>query len=698
LNLILNLLLLMMHPKLNVALLALLASASPPGPACGEDANSAVCMLQLRSRDEYDDRWASHKQSQHPKADQPGHTAHDLDDIADFFGHLPQADAPRRSEAAEPSLSFAQGSDAAAEKAGTAQPSPNPILEAEAPKGPPNTDTDTQGLPHGHSIEGEGVASDPLEKLAPHHHGHDADHTECPGGPYIGGADTGTCFHAGAEIRVGFGKEERQDIEDSFGDNVLMKEWKYFKEGCHKPAQCEFIDPDVNHHQFPVGKSVIRVEGIDIAGNVNHCHRTVYVVDEESPKFVVPSKEVDPSIEIDFPENTCSVTADKPFLEYEEVNGFIDEATDNCDKTVTIVKKLKNAQGDIVYDSSKEGDLPELKGPNQTYTLIYEAIDDYSAGLFAADAPEAVKKAVSRKRIHEASLTLNDVQPPYDFEGCPSDFFVEIEAHETKHTGVFWSPPTVTGDNCEEFGGIPDAEEQTKPLPMYPGMPLEIGAHPIQYAFKDASGNYIQDKECTFTITVEQKAHPVTLTCPTNVTVPTLLHADFGLPIWDEPVAMQGGKILDSSHITYPQGVETNMPFPFGTTVITVKATGEITGKRKYEDQMFDECTFTVTVTDPQIPKVDGRMYRCKDSNRADSMGFASLHGKQPPAKPYEVCGGLALDWMPHDAYVETHHYDVKYSVTRDYRCCRSEMGVDHVCKPVPGTKKSSYCAPEEEE
>merc|ERR1719213_256254 len=123
--------------------------------------------------------------------------------------------------------------------------------------------------------------------------------------------------------------------------------------------------------------------------------------------------------------------------------------------------------------------------------------------------------------------------------------------------------------------------------------------------------------------------------------------------------------------------------------------------KSRASASMRTKCSmnaFTVTVTDPQIPKVDGRMYRCKDSNRADSMGFASLHGKQPPAKPYEVCGGLALDWMPHDAYVETHHYDVKYSVTRDYRCCRSEMGVDHVCKPVPGTKKSSYCAPEDEE
>jgi len=223
--------------------------------------------------------------------------------------------------------------------------------------------------------------------------------------------------------------------------------------------------------------------------------------------------------------------------------------------------------------------------------------------------------------------------------------------HETHHTGVCWSPPTITGDNCEEFGEIPEAEEQTKPNPMYPCMPLEVGAHPVQYAFKDASGNYIQDRECTFTITVEQKAHPVILTCPGNVTTPTLLHADFGLPTWDPPVAMQGGKILDNSHISYPQGVQPNMPFPFGTTVITVKATGEITGTRTDEHLMVDECTFLVTVTDPQIPKVDGRMYRCKESNRADAFGLYAL--TQQAAKPYEVCSGLALDWMPHMAYVK---------------------------------------------
>jgi hypothetical protein len=660
----------MRSAKYNVAFLALLASADLSGSVCAEDADSAVCMLQLKNADEY------HKVEPN---------------VADFFGG---AKAAKRSDGDSQSL-LAHSDSVAASSAGKSEPSasdPGALEGLLNDLGQVHVPLNDLGQVHAHQVEGEGIASDPLEHLAPHHHGHEDGHCpECPGGPFIGEADAGTCFHGGADIHVEFDDE---DIEEFFGDNVLMKEWKYYKEGCHKPAQCEFIDPDVNHHQFPVGKSVVRVEGIDIAGNMNMCHRTVYILDKQVPKFVVPSKEVDPSIEIDFPENTCSISADKPFLEYEEVNGFVNEATDNCDKKVEIVKKLKDEKGDIIYDSSKDTHIPELKGPNQTYTLIYEAVDDYSKDLYTSDAPEVVKNFMIEKKVHEATLKLNDVQPPYDFEGCPSDFVVEIEAHETHHTGVCWSPPTITGDNCEEFGEIPEAEEQTKPNPMYPCMPLEVGAHPVQYAFKDASGNYIQDRECTFTITVEQKAHPVILTCPGNVTTPTLLHADFGLPTWDPPVAMQGGKILDNSHISYPQGVQPNMPFPFGTTVITVKATGEITGTRNDEHLMVDECTFLVTVTDPQIPKVDGRMYRCKESNRADAFGLYAL--TQQAAKPYEVCSGLALDWMPHMAYVETHHYDVHYAVERDYSCCKNELREKHVCKPVPGTTLSSYCVPED--
>jgi hypothetical protein len=640
-------------------------------------------MLQLRNGYGYDDRWAKkdfkseldiERASLEEQPSRPGHEAGPRETYFPFLRN----NTPHKDEEAR----IGRAGGDAESFLDTTRESPS---DETPPTGPEAEGTRGE---HTQKLEGEGVGSDPLKYLAPHHHRDSEKFLECPGGPFTAAADEGSCVHGGAEIHVDFDDE---DIEEFFGDNVLMKEWKYYKEGCHQPAQCEFIDPDVNHHQFPVGRSVVRVEGIDIAGNINHCHRSVYIVDKQAPKFVVPPKEVDTSIEIDFPENTCSINAEKPFLEYEEVNGFIGKATDNCDERVTIVKKLQNSQGEIVYDSSADADVPELKGPNQTYTLIYEAIDDYSAGLFDSRAPEAVKNFVVEKTIHTALLTLKDVQPPYDFEGCPVDFVVEIDAHETRHSGVFWVPPTITGDNCDEFGVLPEAEEQTKPLPMYSGMPLEVGAHPVQYAFKDASGNYIPDRECTFTITVEQKAHPVILSCPSNVTVETIEHADFGLPTWEEPQAMQGGKILGSRHISYVQGVEPNLPFPFGTTVVMVRASGEITGTRNDEHLMFDECTFTVTVTDPQIPKVDGRMYRCKESNRDHGV----LWGKTL-AKPYEVCGGLALDWMPHRAYVDTHYYDVNFVVTRQYECCRSEERVNHVCSPVPGSQKSSYCVPED--
>jgi len=626
---------------LNVAFLGLTAAVSRPQAECRPDDNSAVCMLQLKNANPSQaDVW----QSMHREV---------------FGGRNQQALVER-------------------------QPT-----DTQHPAGPEHHKDYLQPEHTAFDLLGEGIASDPLEHLQPHRHGHseeEHDCPECPGQPFIGEADSDTCGHIGADVHVNFDDE---DIEEFFGDNVIMKEWKYFKEGCHKPAQCELIDPDINHHEFPVGKSVIRVEGIDIAGNMNDCHRTVYILDKQDPKFVVPSKEVDSAIEIDFPEDSCKISGDKPFIEYEEVNGFIAEATDNCDREVTIVKKLQNSTGDIVYDSSTDSEFPDLKGPS-TYTLIYEAVDDYSVSLFN-DAPDAVKTHLKKTVVHEATLTLNDIQPPFDFESCPPDFPVEIDPHETE-TEVFWSPPTITGDNCDEFGTIPEAEEQSKPDPKYPGMTLAVGAHPVKYAFRDASGNLL-DKECRFTITVVQRAHPVTITCPENVTTPTLLHADFGLPEWIPAVAMQGPNQLDASHISYPQGVEVGMPFPFGTTVITVRADGEITGTRIGEELMFDECTFTVTVTDPQIPKIDGRMYRCKGkSNVYVSTAYMIKH----QAAPYEVCNGVALDWLPHDTYTATHGYDVLATTTRDMVCCKSEDNVDHSCQPVPGATNSSYCVPEE--
>ena len=40
-------------------------------------------------------------------------------------------------------------------------------------------------------------------------------------------------------------------------------------------TDCQIIHPDVYHRKYEVGKTVVRVEGYDLAGNKHGCHRTV---------------------------------------------------------------------------------------------------------------------------------------------------------------------------------------------------------------------------------------------------------------------------------------------------------------------------------------------------------------------------------------------------------------------------------------
>jgi len=219
---------------------------------------------------------------------------------------------------------------------------------------------------------------------------------------------------------------------------------------------------------------------------------------------------------------------------------------------------------------------------------------------------------------------------------------------------------------------------------------MPVGSHAVNYALFDSSRNVLEDEECSFTVEVKQRAHPVKLTCPSNVTFQTLPDASFAIVVWEDPVATQGDKILDQSHITYPQGVSHGLPFPFGTTHITVRAEGEITGLRHDEHLQFDECTFAVIVEDPQIPEVDGRLYHCKEDIDKTNPDFV---------KPYRVCGGTDLTWTPHATYIHTHGYDVSGVHEASKECCTDQFDVEHECVPVETDLVSvkplaSYCKP----
>lgn len=507
---------------------------------------------------------------------------------------------------------------------------------------------------------------------------------QCPGLPYVALADLGSCTHGGAEVSVEFNHE---DIEEFFGDNVVMKEWKYFLDGCDE-ANCELINPDVNHHQYAVGKTDVRVEGYDLAGHMNSCIRTVYVKDMQAPVFDEPEIDLNQEIEIHFPPDSCSVSGATPFHEYEEQAGFSGHATDNCDDTIEIVKKIKNAEGNVIYSSDQHGtEMPSLSGPG-SWRMCYVAVDNYAKTLggphaFGHNAPYGADQ--TNYAEHCVDLTISDITPPYDYEMCPDDIYIEIEAHENE-TVVEWTLPTIMGDNCEGFGELPDAMEQSDP-PKYPGMIMPVGSHVVNYAVADASGNVLEDAECSFTVEIKQKAHPVTVVCPGDVHFTTLEDASFAIVTWEEPIATQGGKILSPAHITYPQGVSPGLPFVYGKTEILVHAAGEITGTRVDEHLMYDECIFNVTVADPQRPEVDGRMYRCKDDENSPDF-----------AKPFRVCNGTDLDWHPHPMYVHTHGYDVRGTIPTDLECCESESHVKHECVPVTTPVDVeplvSYCKP----
>merc|ERR1719487_1566818 len=218
----------------------------------------------------------------------------------------------------------------------------------------------------------------PLDDIAAEIAGEHHRLRECPGEPYVALADLKACTHGGADIHVDFDDE---DIEEFFADNVVMREWRYFLNDCdNQKAECELINPDVNHHQYPVGKTEVRVEGFDLAGNMNKCLRTVYILDKQAPSFEEPEVDLNQEIELHFPEDSCKIYGGTPFTEYEEQAGFTAHAKDNCDDDVVVVRKLFDHKGEVIYDSTVNGTFPSLTGPGE-WKMCYLAIDDYAKNL-----------------------------------------------------------------------------------------------------------------------------------------------------------------------------------------------------------------------------------------------------------------------------------------------------------------------------
>jgi len=449
------------------------------------------------------------------------------------------------------------------------------------------------------------------------------------------------CAYKGVSMTV-----NGTEITDLFDDNVEMHSFHFFLNS-RRDTEIE----NLAEHSFPVGKSLLTVEGRDLARNTRECHRTVVVADREKPVWENTNVETQITLSVD---EKCELTATSVLAEYEKM-GFRPVATDNC-AVADIVRQVKRG-GAVVFDDSADSD-ESLHGVGE-YELVYVATD--SSG---------------NRAVHTAIAELEDDAKPTGIAGCPAeDIFVEIEPSETQgHAN--WTLPYVSADNCLAFGGIPAPQEANGLAPGW----FPVGSHPVSYALQDANAN-VYAKECKFTVEVKQKAHPVELTCPDPVVINTVELAGFGVPTWDLPVAMQGGKQLGAEHISYRHGAAPGMPFPYGQTSVTVLAQGAVTGERTHEDEQSDECTFTVTVKDPYRPYVDGRHFRCKEEGGAE---------------PFGVCAGADLEVSLHPGYEDTGGYDLAGSTTRTgLACCTDQQDRAYSCKPGPGDAPLfSYCQP----
>lgn len=297
-----------------------------------------------------------------------------------------------------------------------------------------------------------------------------------------------------------------------------------------------------------------------------------------------------------------------------------------------------------------------LPGPGD-YELVYTAAD------------------VNGKRIgHVVHLHVEDQLAP-EWSGCPDNVVVEIEADEVEGAAD-WTPPRVSADNCLAVRAAPDPVEGNGHAP---GRKFPVGIHPMSYALVDAFGN-VAPEECSFNVIVRRKAHPVNLTCPGDQELRTLERAGFGIARWPAPTATQGGVPLPASAITYAAGVRPGLPFPYGSTTVVARAQGLITGNRTREEEQADECSFQVTVVDPERPFVDGRHFRC---------------GAADGVEPYGVCAGTDVRVRLHEGYVDTGRYDL-LGVDRlsgATACCADEEGTAHVCAGDGGLE-FKFCVP----
>ncbi len=370
---------------------------------------------------------------------------------------------------------------------------------------------------------------------------------------------------------------------------------------------CGIATLDVNPSVFDcsnVGPNTVTLTVTDVNGNSSTCTATVTVEDVTPPvalcqditvqldstgSVTITGAQIDngssDACGIDTLESNphtldCSNTgANTVTLTVTDVNGN----SSTCTATVTVEDNIApsiNCPADIVVSNDQDSCNAAVSWtdpvvsdncPGTTFTSTITSGSIFDVGP-ATTVTYTATDASGNTATCDFTITVNDDQAPVIT--CPSDITLN---NDTDSCGavVAWSLP-IFSDNC----GVTSVDSTHASGDVFP-----VGVTTVTYTAHDAAGN---STSCSFDVTVDDTQAPV-ITCPADMTVSNDTDSCNAVVTWADPV------VTDNC----PNPAVTCSPssgsiFDVGTTTVTCTV----------EDASGNtaDCTFSVTVTDDQIP------------------------------------------------------------------------------------------------
>jgi len=266
-------------------------------------------------------------------------------------------------------------------------------------------------------------------------------------------------------------------------------------------------------------------------------------------------------------------------VEAPELTGFpqdIVTTTDpgNCNAVVSWVREIPTDNCGVIAHTSSHlpGDIFEVG----IHTVTVSAEDLHG-----------------NTTTQQFQITIVDEELPV-ISNVPADFSIITDAGQCGSL-VTWIEPSAV-DNCMALGLSSDTEN---------GAFLATGTHVVTYSVTDPAGNLTQS---AFTVTVEDSENPVFTSFPLDLSIDTDPGQCGAVVTWDDPTTTDNCQVA-------------NQQLDVANGAFLEKGTHIVTGTVEDTSGNITTQSFTVTISDNELPEIIGLPADMSLTNIADTCG-----------------------------------------------------------------------------